>query len=417
MNLKIAVWQNLPSGGGKRALYSHVKGLIERGHYVEIWCPSTSDQDYLPLRDLAKEHVIPFSWKARALHGRIRGIFTKYQDAMGKMQAMSALCQQCADEIHQNEFDLLFANSCAFYAAPFITRFVQLPRILYLQEPYRPFYEASPTFPWVAAPTRKDWSRRFRFYKWLQEVVQTRAVSLQAREEWLNASACDQILVNSYYSRETIRRVYGLNATVCYLGIDTSLFRDLRENREDWVIGVGSVFPNKGLDLALKSLAFVPQPRPKLFWIGNSVDRDYMSRMIDQARCEGTELEILLRVSDQDLVSLLNRAKLYLHTASLEPFGFAPLEANACATPVVAIKEGGVRETIEDGVNGLLVDGDPQVIADAIQRIRQDANLARQMGTRAKDKIAQEWSMEGSVDRLEMHLQNAAQGRKKEQNG
>jgi hypothetical protein len=30
--MKIAVWQNLPSGGGKRALYYHVRGLVELGH-------------------------------------------------------------------------------------------------------------------------------------------------------------------------------------------------------------------------------------------------------------------------------------------------------------------------------------------------------------------------------------------------
>jgi len=33
--LKIAVWHNLPSGGGKRALYQHVKGLVDRGHDLE----------------------------------------------------------------------------------------------------------------------------------------------------------------------------------------------------------------------------------------------------------------------------------------------------------------------------------------------------------------------------------------------
>jgi len=35
--MKIAVWHNLPSGGGKRALYHHVRGLVERGHRVESW--------------------------------------------------------------------------------------------------------------------------------------------------------------------------------------------------------------------------------------------------------------------------------------------------------------------------------------------------------------------------------------------
>ena len=57
--MRIAVWHNLPSGGGKRALYYHVRGLVERGHSVEAWCPSTSDRNYLPLSELITEHVLP----------------------------------------------------------------------------------------------------------------------------------------------------------------------------------------------------------------------------------------------------------------------------------------------------------------------------------------------------------------------
>jgi hypothetical protein len=64
--MKIAVWHNLPSGGGKRALYYHVKGLVERGHTVESWCPSTAAQSYLPLSELITEHIIPLSWKPKS---------------------------------------------------------------------------------------------------------------------------------------------------------------------------------------------------------------------------------------------------------------------------------------------------------------------------------------------------------------
>src|SRR5216683_3299275 len=60
--VKIAVWHNLPSGGGKRALYYHVRGLVERGHTVESWCPPTADVSYLPLRELIPEHTKPFDW-------------------------------------------------------------------------------------------------------------------------------------------------------------------------------------------------------------------------------------------------------------------------------------------------------------------------------------------------------------------
>jgi hypothetical protein len=57
--VRIAVWHNLPSGGGKRALVDQVAALQARGHHIESWCPPSADQDFLPLGQLIPEHVVP----------------------------------------------------------------------------------------------------------------------------------------------------------------------------------------------------------------------------------------------------------------------------------------------------------------------------------------------------------------------
>ena len=49
--MKIAVFHNLPSGGGKRALYNNVDYLV-KDHEVDVFVPSTANEDYLPLRDI-----------------------------------------------------------------------------------------------------------------------------------------------------------------------------------------------------------------------------------------------------------------------------------------------------------------------------------------------------------------------------
>ena len=321
------------------------------------------------------------------------------------MRAFDEACKRCAQQIEAGKFDLLFANSSILYYMPYIMRHVRMPKVLYLQEPYRPLYEADPILPWVdSVGTDVRGQDPFRRQAFNKQSLQLRALRLQAKLEWLNAQACDVILVNSYYSRESILRAYGRGAKVCYLGVDTTIFRDLHQQRERFIVGLGSFDKIKGIGLSIRSIALLPAPRPPLVWVANSGSESYTKEMLELADTSGVELQIKTRVPDEELVDILNRASLLLYTPHLEPFGFAPLEANACATPVVAVAEGGVRETVRDGVNGFLVDREPEDIAAALARLLSDDALARQMGDRAAAHVREQWSVGRSVERLESHL-------------
>ncbi|MFL6213233.1 MAG: glycosyltransferase family 1 protein, partial [Blastocatellia bacterium] len=212
--MRIAVWHNTLSGGARRALYYHVRGLIERGHEIKSWCPSTADQSYLPLRQLAPEHVTPFDPKIQA--GGRRS--TRYLRAWRRMREMDRVCRQAAQEIQAGGFDLLFAGPCFYFYMPFIVGYLNLPKVVYLQEPFRRFYEASPTLPWVGQVDQRDGSAVARLRRSLTDQLQLQGVRLQARREYLNAHSCDLMLVNSYYSRESVLRAYGREARVCYIG-------------------------------------------------------------------------------------------------------------------------------------------------------------------------------------------------------
>ena len=113
-------------------------------------------------------------------------------------------------------------------------------------------------------------------------------------------------------------------------------------------------------------------------------------------------------IDDSELVETLNRATAMVYAPRLEPFGLAPLEANACGLPVVAVAEGGVRETIIDGVNGFLVQHQPQMMAHAIQRLAHDKDLAAQLSKNGSRIVQEKWSVNAAVERLERQLTQAA---------
>jgi len=403
--VKIAVWHNLPSGGGKRALYYHVRGLVQRGHVVEAWCPPTADPSYLPLRELIPEHVLPFVWERFDGRHAVARLIASYRNVVGKLEAMDRHCRNCAEQINLADYDLLFASSCMFFRVTSIARYVRIPTVIYLQEPYRALYEAEPELPWLALPKPPGGRRSVRYLKrFISNLVQVQGLRVQAREELLNARAFDAILCNSYFSRESIIRAYGLDAKVCYLGVDTNLFVNQRRTRESFVVGLGSIDPLKRPELVIAAIARLPQPRPDVVWIANTVDASHLEKVRQLAQSAAVRFRAEVGISDKEAVDLLNRAAVMVYAPRLEPFGLVPLEAGACGLPVVAVAEGGLRETIVDGVNGLVVEDDPGAIAQAIQRLLASPAYASQLGAAGCELVGRRWSLSASIDRLEQRL-------------
>ncbi len=411
--MKIAVWHNLPSGGGKRALYYHVRGLVERRHYVEAWCPPTSNRDYLPLGEFITEHVVPLDVRPT----RTSEFVTRYPalrdelhfDLLNQVKALDEHCRNCAEEINRKGFDILFANSSLIQAVSPIGRYVTSAKVLYLQEPHRALYEArGGRLLWLAIPPiDRPWLRP-RYIRWfLVNLLGTQQLRLVAREERLNAEVFDSILVNSFFSRESLLRAYGLDSSVCYLGVDNRLFVDRRAQRENVVVSLGEINPHKNVEFIVRVIGELPPPRPRLIWIGNASSKGYSEQMQQLAESSGVDFETRTNISDSELVEILNRAAVMAYAPRLEPFGFAPLEANACGLPVVAVAEGGVRETILDGVNGLLVQHEIRAMAQAIERLLGDKDYAERLGSNGSQIVTEKWSVDAAVARLEERLEDA----------
>jgi glycosyltransferase involved in cell wall biosynthesis len=400
--MKIAVWHNLNSGGGKRALYQHVKGLVERGHLVESWCPPTADPSYLPLSAIVSEHVRPLALPTMP-KWTLSPTFAAARVLQRRLRVLDDHARQCAHEIESRGFDLIFANACVFVGTPAIARHTRLPTALYLGEPYRPLYEARPELLWLAQSRPRRTSLR-TLVRVLTDYVRVRAFRIQAREEVVSARAFTSILVNSFFSRESVIRAYGIEPDVCYLGIDTSLFVDRAIPREQFVVGIGSVTPPKRVDFVIRAVARLPEVQRRLVWIGNITDEVYLNDLTALAHRSKVKFDVRIGIKDDEVVDILNRAAVMAYAPRLEPFGLAPLEANACGTPVVGVAEGGVRETIVHGKNGLLCEPDVESMACAIDSLLNDPELQRRLGARARKIVEDRWSTAAAIDRLERRL-------------
>ena len=85
-----------------------------------------------------------------------------------------------------------------------------------------------------------------------------------------------------------------------------------------------------------------------------------------------------------------------------EAQGISLLEAMALGKPVVASAVGGIPEVVAHGREGLLVPpADPARLADAIVTLVRDASLRARLGEAGRRKVAEQYSVQASVRRIE----------------
>lgn len=392
--MKIAVFHNLPSGGAKRALYGLVDYLVKHGNHVDVFVPSTANEDFLPLKDLVNDLTV-FKVK-KTSGGSIYSTF-KYVSPLVKQISLRDLEnteKEIANTINQGNYDVVLSEQDQFTLSPFILKFLEKPTAYYCPQPTRD--EAILKRIKEMSKDNPHGLKRFIF---------NRADKKDLEIDRTNATFAKYILTNSYFSRESILRVYGLNSYVSYLGIDNELFKPLELAREDFVLSVGTCTPTKGYDFIIRSLGLIDKEiRPRLIIIANHSEiewKNYIERLADELE---VELEILDLIDDYKLVELYNRAKIVLYAPYLEPFGLVPLEAMGCGTPVIGIKEGGVRESVTPDETGLLIERDETLFADAIIKMLKNDDLRNEMSIKAREAVNNFWTLDHAGERLSWHL-------------
>jgi glycosyltransferase involved in cell wall biosynthesis len=193
--------------------------------------------------------------------------------------------------------------------------------------------------------------------------------------QWDTASAArvDRFLANSTHIQKRISKAYGRTSSVVHPPIDTSLFQmsDDIENRWLWV---GQMTPYKQAGLAVDAFNALGLP---LLMVGDGE----MAK--DVRRKAGPNITIVPRMSFDELRIAYSRCKALVFTPE-EDFGMVPVEAMASGRPVLAFGKGGVLDSVEPDLTGLLFDEQStDSIIDGIERMENwvgkefDPNVAR----------------------------------------
>jgi glycosyltransferase involved in cell wall biosynthesis len=175
--------------------------------------------------------------------------------------------------------------------------------------------------------------------------------------DWIAAQRVDRYVANSETTERRIARYWGREATVLHPPVDTKRFTP-RDDVGDSYVVLSELMPHKRIDLAVEAFNRLRLP---LTVIGNGPDARRLKRLA------GPTVRFTGRVADEEAAHLLEHARALVVTAT-EEFGIAAVEAQAAGRPVIALCEGGVRETVVEGVTGTFFDEPtPDHLAEAVR--------------------------------------------------
>ena len=183
-----------------------------------------------------------------------------------------------------------------------------------------------------------DYELYFKKVRWAIDIIKP-----NLRKQDTNAAKNpDYIVVNSIFVKEWVKKIYNRESIVIYPPVDLSNF-PLCLVKEDYYVAVGRIEPYKRFDIIVKAFN---ENGKKLIIVGDGTQLNFLKRIAKE------NISFTGFVNSDEVYNYISKAKGFIH-AGIEDFGIAPIEAQSCGTPVIALGYGGVLETIINNKTGI----------------------------------------------------------------
>lgn len=178
------------------------------------------------------------------------------------------------------------------------------------------------------------------------------------------------------------------------------------EMRQSWgipadafaVASLARLMPHKGMADLIRAAAHVPDPEGKLRLVigGDGPERPTLESLAESLLKE----RVLFVGRVKEASEVYAAADVFALASYEEGFGLVFIEAALQGVPSIGTNVGGVSRAILDNETGLLVPpGNPEAMAAAITRLRDDPDLRRHLGEKARTRAYAEFSEKIMVDR------------------
>lgn len=201
---------------------------------------------------------------------------------------------------------------------------------------------------------------------------------------------------------------------ILYPGVDTNTFypanvsdfkNELYLSSRKVLLTVGRLDKRKGHDNVIRALPAIIREIPNIIYliVGEGDQRKALDVLVKDLNVQDY-VKFLGYVSNKDLAKFYNLCDLFimanreLEDGDTEGFGMVFIEANACGSPVIGGRCGGVIEAIEDNVTGLMVD--PYSVDDIESKIiflMKNESIAKDLGEKGLKRVIDRFKWEENL--------------------
>jgi glycosyltransferase involved in cell wall biosynthesis len=201
--------------------------------------------------------------------------------------------------------------------------------------------------------------------------------------DWTATKRADKVVVNSAFTKHHFQQAYREKAEVIYPGVDGSVYYPANHTQKGYFLFVGEKETINGFDLVQKVLERSAIP--------------FKVRYVTLA--DGK-----FRYTSAQLNQLYQQAVATLCLSYNEPFGLSAIESMAAGTPVIAVNEGGYRESVRDKETGMLIERKAQELYTAMKYLAVETEKRKLWGTQARERVESSFTWKQHMQRLEVVL-------------